>query len=161
MLGLISTGINAQKFGYVDTQELLGYMSDVKLAENKIQKFQNDLISESEEMAIKFEGNYNAYLAEAQKGILSQVQMQQRETELIAAQEELKKFEESIRTKVITKSNELYAPILDKIRNEIKNIGEEGGYTMIFDTSAGSLLHAAESDNLIQELRDRLASIKE
>ena len=35
---------NAQKFGYINTQELLLGMSEMKLADNDVQKSQNDLL---------------------------------------------------------------------------------------------------------------------
>ena len=38
------TSTDAQKFGYVNTQELLSNMTEMKLADNQIQAFQNELV---------------------------------------------------------------------------------------------------------------------
>lgn len=145
-----------QKFGYVNTQELLVGMSEMKLADNQVQALQNELLAKGQEMVIKFEDEYKAYMNEASGGTLSKVQMQQKEEVLVAKQEDLKKYEADIQQKVAAKREELYKPIIDKVKSEIEKLGKEGGYTMIFDSSIGMILHAAESENLMPVLKTRL-----
>lgn len=149
---------NAQKFGYINTQELLLGMSEMKLADNDVQKLQNDLLIKGEEMVVKFETAYKAYMEEANGGTLSKVQMQQKESVLVAQQDEIKNFETEIQQAVAQKRDELYKPILDRVKTEIEKLGKEGGYTMIFDTSAGMILHAEESENIMAALKERLAA---
>lgn len=148
--------VSAQKFGYINTQELLSSMAEMKLADNQVQALQNDLVSKGEEMVIKFEADYKAYMNEANSGTLSKVQMQQKEEVLVGKQEEIKKYETEIQQKVGMKREELYKPILDKVKSEIEKLGKEGGYTMIFDSSAGMILHAADSENLMPILKAKL-----
>lgn len=145
-----------QKFGYVNTQELLVGMSEMKLADNQVQALQNELLAKGQEMVIKFEDEYKAYMTEASGGTLSKVQMQQKGEVLVAKQEDLKKYEAEIQQKVAAKREELYKPIIDKVKAEIEKLGKEGGYTMIFDSSIGMILHAAESENLMPVLKTRL-----
>jgi len=95
-------------------------------------------------------------MTEASGGTLSKVQMQQKEEVLVAKQEDLKKYEAEIQQKVAAKREELYKPIIDKVKAEIEKLGKEGGYTMIFDSSIGMILHAAESENLMPVLKTRL-----
>ena len=147
---------DAQKFGYVNTQELLGNMTEMKLADNQVQAFQNDLVSKGEEMVIKFETEYKAYMKEANGGTLSKVQMQQKESVLVAKQEEIKKYEVDIQQKVAAKREELYKPVIDKVKAEIEKMGKEGGYTIIFDSAPGMILHAADSENLMPALKSKL-----
>ncbi len=148
--------ISAQKFGYVNTQELLSNMADMKLADNQVQALQNELISKGEQMVIKFEAEYKAYMTEANGGTLSKVQMQQKESVLVAKQEEIKKFETEIQQKVAAKREELYKPVIDKVKAEIAKLGKEGGYTIIFDSAPGMILHAADSENLMPVLKTKL-----
>jgi outer membrane protein len=154
-IGLFSS-VQAQKFGYINTQELLTGMPELKIADIQLQALQNELLSKGEEMVVKFEAEYKAYMTEANGGTLSKVQMQQKEEVLIAKQEEIKKFENEIQEKLGMKREELYKPILDKVKAEIEKLGKEGSYTMIFDSSAGMILHAAESENLMSVLKTRL-----
>jgi outer membrane protein len=154
-IGMFSS-VQAQKFGYINTQELLTGMPELKIADIQLQALQNELMSKGEEMVVKFEAEYKAYMTEANSGTLSKVQMQQKEEVLIAKQEEIKKFENEIQEKLGMKREELYKPILDKVKAEIEKLGKEGSYTMIFDSSAGMILHAAESENLMSVLKTRL-----
>lgn len=147
---------DAQKFGYINTQELLSNMSEMKLADNQVQALQNELVAKGEELVIKFEADYKAYMTEANSGTLSKVQMQQKEEVLVAKQDEIKKYETEIQQKVAMKREELYKPVLDKVKAEIEKLGKDGGYTMIFDSSAGMILHAAESENLMTTLKSKL-----
>jgi outer membrane protein len=146
----------AQKFGYVNTQELLSNMADMKLADNQLQAFQNDMVSKGEQMVIKFESEYKAYMNEANSGTLSKVQMKQKEDVLVAKQEEIKKYENETQLKVIAKREELYKPIIDRVKTEIEKYGKENGFTMIFDSSSGVIIHAADSENLMPVLKTKL-----
>lgn len=148
--------VSAQKLGYINTQELLYNMSEMKLADNQVTALQNDLIAKGEEMVIKFEADYKAYMTEANSGTLSKVQMQQKEEVLVGKQNDIKKYEAEIQQKVTAKREELYKPVLDKVKAEIEKLGKEGGYTMIFDSSAGMILHAAETENLMPVLKTKL-----
>ncbi|MFZ1751365.1 MAG: OmpH family outer membrane protein [Saprospiraceae bacterium] len=147
---------NAQKFGYINSQELLAGMSEMKLADNAVKTLQNELVAQGEALVIKFEAEYKAYMTEVNGGTLSKVQAQQKEQVLIGKQDEIKKFEENIQLKVETKRQELYQPILDKVKAEIEKLGKEGGYVMIFDTSSGVILHAADSENLMATIKTKL-----
>lgn len=154
---VMSSGLNAQnKFGYIDTQELLASMSEMKLADNEVQKLQNELIAKGEEMVIKFEAEYKKYMNEANSGTLSKVQMQQKEEVLVNQQEEIKKFEADIQQQIVKKRESLYKPVIDKVKEEINKLGTEGKYTMIFDASAGMILHADETEDLMPVLKTKL-----
>ena len=148
--------LSAQKFGYVNTQELLSGMSEMKLADNQVKALQNELLTKGEEMVIKFENDYKAYMKEANGGTLSKVLMQQKESVLVAKQEEIKKYEEEIQQKVAAKREELYKPIIEKVKAEITKLGKEGKYTIIFDSAPGMILHAADTETLMDILKTKL-----
>ena len=148
--------LQAQKFGFINTQELLASMPDLKIADVQVQALQNELLIKGEDMVTKFEADYKAYMTEVNGGTLSKVQMQQKEEVLVAKQDEIKKYEAEIQQKVGAKREELYKPILDKVKSEIEKLGKEGSYTMIFDGSAGMILHAAETENLMSALKTKL-----
>jgi outer membrane protein len=146
----------SQKFGYVNTQELLVAMPEVKAADASIETHQKMLMTQGQTKAQAFEAEYKKYSEDAQKGILSQVQVQAKEAELMKKQEELQKFEQQMQEDLGKKRQELYKPLLDKVSDAIKTYGKENGYTMIFDSSLGSILHAADGDNLMVALKAKL-----
>jgi outer membrane protein len=156
LLTVATSQVFAQKYGYINTQELLSNMTEMKLADSQLQLLQTELQGQGEQMVIKFEGEYKAYVAEAEKGTLSKVQMQQKEEALTKKRQEIEQFEGKLQNDLLKKKEELYKPILDRVKMEIEKLGKEGGYAMIFDTSVGMILHANESENLMPVIKTKL-----
>jgi len=153
---LLCFGIQAQKFGYVNSTQLLMEMPDVKQADSQLEAYQKQLISKGESMVKTFEANYQAYVAEANTGNLSKVQMQNKEGVLTTEQQNIAKYEQEVQTKLIQKREELYKPILAKVQTAIDAIGADENYTMIFDTSQGALLHANSTQDLLNQIKAKL-----
>jgi len=61
----------SQKFGHINTQQLLVESPLVKEADAKITEYQTTLISKGQEMVKKFEGEYEAYVKDREAGILT------------------------------------------------------------------------------------------
>jgi len=155
-IALITVGAQAQKFGYISSQDLLLQSPEIKAADSELTTFQNQLISSGESMVAEFEAKYKKYLEEANSGTLSQVQMQQKETTLSQAQQEIQAYEVQVQNQIIEKRAALYKPILDKIKAELDAYAKENNYTMIFDSSAGGILHALPGDDLMDAMKTRL-----
>ena len=68
----------SQKFGHINTQQLLVESPLVKEADTQITNYQNTLITKGQDMVKVFEGEYEAYAKDREAGILSQIQIQQR-----------------------------------------------------------------------------------
>ena len=153
---LLSFGVQAQKFGYINSQQLLLESPDIKSADAQLEALQKDLVGKGEAMVKDFEAKYQAYVTEANTGVLSQVQMQQKEGVLAAAQQEIQKYEVQVQNQILEKREVLYKPILDKIKNALDVYAKENGYTMVFDSSAGSILYAPPGDDLLQAMKTKL-----
>ncbi len=151
-----AVSMNAQKFGYVNSAQLLAELPAVKSADSELETFQKQLMSSGEAMVKQLETKYQAYAKEAQEGLLSQVQMQKKEQELATEQQKIQQFEVEVQNKIIAKREQLYAPILDKVKVAIEAVGKEQGYTMIFDSSAGTILHASESENVMAKVKTKM-----
>lgn len=146
----------AQKFGHINSQQLLAGSPLVQEADVTLKTFQDDLISKGKAMVTKFEASYNKYVKEVDAGGLSKVQMGQREAELGATQQAIQKYEVEVQQKIGKKREELYKPILDKAKIAIDEIGKEGSYTMIFDTGGNALLFAVEGEDLLAKVKAKL-----
>lgn len=149
---------NAQKFGYINSQELLISLPEIKAADTEIETFQKQLMDKGQQMVSEFETDYKAYMEEANKGLLSKVQMQKKEEDLGAKQKVIQDYEVEVQTKLAQKREALYKPILDKINDIIAAYGKENGYTMIFDSSAGNLLFVQDSDNLFEAIKAKVSA---
>lgn len=159
LLSLVLCAVNmlsAQKFGYVNSQELLVSLPQIKTADTEIETFQKTLMEKGQKMVTEFETEYKAYMEEANKGLLSKVQMQQKEEVLTGKQQTIQSYEQEVQAQLTTKRESLYKPILDKVTNTIKTFGKANGYTLIFDSSTGNILHALDTDNLFEAIKAEL-----
>lgn len=156
ILILLGLQLNAQKYGFVNSSQLLVNMPDVKTADAQLEAYQKQMISKGEEMVKKFEVEYNAYLTKVNSGELSQIQMQQQEGQLAQEQQAIQAYEVEVQNKLAAKKQELYQPILQKVQQVVDQYGKEQGYTMIFDASIGGILFADTGDDLMPVLKSKL-----
>jgi outer membrane protein len=84
------------------------------------------------------------------------VQAQTKEQELQKQQEYIQKFEQDAQQMVAVKREELLKPILTRVNDAIKAVATESQYLMIFDTSSGAMLFAAESDDVTALVKKKL-----
>lgn len=143
-----ANSLNAQKFGYVNSIQLLSELPEIASADEAILAYQETLVSKGEAMVQAFEASYQTYMTEAQSGTLTAIQQQQKEGDLTVAQQDIQKYEYEVQNLIAQKREELYAPILDKVRTAIEEVGKSNGYTMIFDSSVGGILSADDTEDL-------------
>ncbi len=148
--------INAQKYGHLNSNEIISAFPEVKSADSDLESYSNQLIQKGQSMMKEYEQSYQTYAAKANKGELSQLQMQQEETKLTQKQQEIKKYEVEVQDMIAKKKQEVYQPILDKIQAAIDQIGKEQGFTMIFDSSSLGMIFAADSEDLMPVVKARL-----
>lgn len=153
------TGAEAQKFGYVNTALLLSELPEVKAADVELEAYQTQLITDGQNKVKVFEEQYQAYMAAANSGEMSKVEMAQKEDELRKGQQIIQQLEREVENKIQIKRQELLNPILVIVDTQIQALGKEGGYTFIFDMSAqGAMLYALQSEDLTDEVRTRLSN---
>jgi len=148
--------LSAQKFGYVNSIQLLSELPEITQADDAILAYQQTLVSKGEEMVKAFEVSYESFITDAQSGNLTAIQQQQKEGDLALQQQEIQKYEYEVQNLITQKREEMYAPILEKVRSTIEQVGKEGGYTMIFDSSVGGILTANDSDDVSSMVKSKL-----
>lgn len=156
ILGLAIMSVQAQKFGYVNSSQLLVAMSEVKTADAQLESYQKELITKGEQMVKKFETGYTAYMTKVNSGELSKLEMQNLEGALAQEQQVIQAYEVEVQNKLGAKKQELYQPILQKVQDMVDKVGKENGYTMIFDASIGGILFADTADDLMPMLKQKL-----
>lgn len=142
------TGIQAQKFGHINSAEILSKVPGIALADSMLKKFQDTLMITGDFLIKKFQRQVAEYQAESQKGSLAPVAAQKKEEELAREQESLKSFENEMKLKLMQRREQLYKPILDRIDDIVTKIGKDNKYTMIFDSSQPGYLYLTDSENL-------------
>lgn len=157
ILALVTLGsMNAQKFGHLNSNLIITSMPEVKAADTELESYQKILIQKGQAMMKEYEGLYTAYAEKANKGELSQLQMQQEETALAGKQQAIQQYEVEVQQLIATKKQEVYQPILDKIQVAINEIGKENGYTMIFDSSSMGMVFSNDTEDVMALVKAKL-----
>lgn len=148
--------IKAYKFGYINSLELLDAMPEKKAADTELEKYGDNLYASLEKMYGEYQKKIQDYQKQAQEGKLSEIDQEFKAKEIQDLEKRIQDFQDGADEKVGNKRQTLYKPLIDKINKAIEEVAKEGGYTYIFDSSTGSILHADESENIIGTLKKKL-----
>ena len=147
---------SAQKFGYINTQELISQVPSVKEANSNIETYRKQLQGKYENMIKSLQGKYATLEQKQQGGDISPKQL---ETEALQLKEEEKKiaeFEQSSQQKIVQKSETLLKPLRDQIQKAIDEVASENGFDFIFDASLGVILYADKTTNVSDLVKTKL-----
>ena len=126
---------NAQKFGHVNSQEIIQVMPEFTKARTDIEaltkQYEADLQSMQEELKKKSE----AY--EKEQATLPANIKQRREQELQEMYQKIQQSYEDNRQALAKEQSEKMQAITTKVLDAIKAVGQAGGYVYIMDLSGG------------------------
>lgn len=154
-----SATVFAQKYGHLNSGNLIEMLPETKAANTQLKTLQDQLVKKGQDMAKKFEADYLAFAQEYQGGNVTPAVAQAKEEEFRKKQAEIAQYEQKVVADVSKKRDELFTPILQKIQEAIDSVGKEGNYAMIFDTSilAGNpIVFAADADDVLAQVKAKL-----
>ena len=146
----------AQKFGHLNSGNLLEMLPDVKAADEKLLTYQQQLAAKGEEMLKAFQVKYQKISEEANSGKLSQIQIEESRQNLAKEQQDIAAYEKEMMQKIQQRREELLGPILNKVDEAIKAVGKEKGYQFIFETSNGAMLFVEDSEDVMEMVKAKL-----
>lgn len=134
----------AAKFGYVDTDYILGQIPEYKAAQSELDKTSIQWQKEIEGRFGEIDKLYKAYQADAI--LLTEDMKKKRENEILNKEKEVKDLQKQrfgVDGELFKKRQELVKPIQDKVYNGIKTVAEKKGLGFIMDKSGQvSILYA-------------------
>ena len=148
--------LSAQKFAYVNTQEILQALPEVKEANANIETFRNQLINLGQKKVETLRAKYAELEQKQAQGELSPKQIEIEAQKLKEDEMKIAQFEQESQQRILDKSEELLKPIRDKVQNAIDDVAKENGYTYIFDASLGFILYAEDSANASGKVKAKL-----
>jgi len=148
--------LNAQKFGYLNSQALMAELPEVKQADATLQALQTQLEKKGQLMVQDLETKYKELQRREQSGEISPKALEEEAKKLKEQEGELAKFEQDVQKQLLSRRQELLQPVIDKLNNAIKQVATEGQFTYIFDSSAGILLYAQESLDVTTQVKTKL-----
>lgn len=158
LTAMFSNSAMAQKFACIDTDYILGQLTEYKAAQRQLnelsEKWENDLKVMKEEV----DKMYRDYKAE--EILLSPSQKKEREDAIVAKEEALKAYELEkfgVNGELFKKRQELIKPIQDKVSEAVKRVAKNNGLDFVFDKSANMNILFSNpkydrSDDVLDEL---------
>ena len=126
----------AQKFGYVNSAEIVQMMPEFTKAQKKLQDLEkmytddfNALRTELEKKGTEFE--------KLQKDSVPENILKRRYEELLQMEQRLQQYGQEVQQNLAKAEQEEMIAIQSKLRDALDAIGREGGYVCIFDLSSG------------------------
>jgi len=155
LVGLTSM-LQAQKFGYVNSAAILAEMPEVKQAESNLEALQQQLQRKGESMVKALQDDFLALQQEVKAGTLAPKAQSEKEQKLQEEEQKIAAFEQDMRKQVQEKREELLSPIYEKVNTAIQDVAKENGYQFIFDQ--GVLLYAEESQDVSELVKAKLGA---
>lgn len=151
---MASSAVHAQnKFGHINTDELLRQMPGRDSALVELENYARKLESQFVTMQNEFQQKYQEFLADSSE---SELIKQSRQRELQSLQERILDFQESAQEDLMRKEENLLRPIIEEARNAIEKVAKDHNYSYVFDTSTGILLYSEPGDNLMSLVKKEL-----
>lgn len=142
-----------QKFGFINSQEILTSLPEVKQANSDIEVMKTMFQKKGEEMVKDLQTKYGDLQKKQTSGELAPVEIEKQAALLKLEEAKLGEFEKTSQQKIYEKSEELLKPIQDKVNNAIKDVAAENGFLYIFDSGIGVVLYtdpAADATKLVK-----------
>jgi outer membrane protein len=79
-----------------------------------------------------------------------------KEKELQDLQNRMQSTQQPAEEKIASKRQEMLKPITEKADAAIQTVAKEKGYSYIFDANAGGIIYALPTDNIIQDVKNKL-----
>lgn len=152
----VTNEVYAQKYGYVNSREILNEIPEVKEANANLDAFKLQLQKKGQEMVQALQEKAKELERKQASGEISPKQLEEEAKKLQEEEEKIREFERTSQEKLYKKGEELLKPIQDKANAALKQLAQEGGYDYIFDSGMGIILYADESTNLNQKLKAKL-----
>lgn len=145
-----------QKFGYINSQELLAAMPETDSVQSKMQDLSKEL--ESQFTAMRTEMTTKAQELQNNLSTLSETVRKQKEKDLFDLQTRIEEFQQSANQELQTKNMELLRPVMEKAQAAITKVAKEQGLTAVFDLAAGALTYYNEAQmvNLLPLVKQSL-----
>ncbi len=143
VLVMSSTSLFAQKFGRINTQEIVAAMPEMKEMQTNLEQFGKTLSEGVEAISVEFQTKYQEYQKNYES--LSEAIREMKAKELQDLQARREQYQQAAQQDYERKYSELLSPIVEKAKAAIDKVSAAGGYLAVFDTSVGSLAYFDEA----------------
>ena len=129
--------VNAQRFGYIDTDFILGKMPDYKKAQDEIDQLTEAWAKEVDDMNKEINGMYSALQAE--QVLLTEEMKNERTAAIQKKEEEMKEYQKKVfgfKGLLFLKQQELIKPVQDKVWDAVDKVAKQNNLAIVFDKAS-------------------------
>jgi len=142
------------KIGHIDFNNLITMMPGVDSVKIKLQKYQETLSGQMDQMRSEFENKYMDY--QSQQSTMSDLIKQTKEKELSDLQARIDAFQTKAQTDLQSKQQELLQPIIDKARGAVKEVAKENKYSYVLNNIEDVVLYCETTDDITPLVKKKL-----
>ena len=136
LLLIVPMSVFAQKFGHLKSADVLTVMPEFTKAQTDIQAMQK-----------QYEDEMKRATDEQEQANLPKNIQERRQKELQELQEKGMQFQQDAQQQLQKSYADMMEPIYKKIEDAIKAVGQEGGYTYIFDLNRTEIPYVNEAQS--------------
>ncbi|ADQ79592.1 outer membrane chaperone Skp (OmpH) [Paludibacter propionicigenes WB4] len=146
------------KLGHINSQEILSLMPE----RTTIEKTISDLQAQWEKEIAKMREEYFAKTKEYQEkqATMPESIKQARQSEIAEMEQRISTTGQNAQTDLQKKSQDLFAPVIEKVKKAINEVGAENGYLYIFDLGAQSIIYQSPKSNDVTALVKKKLALK-
>jgi outer membrane protein len=126
----------AQKFGYVNSGELIQLMPEFAKAQQKVQDLEKTYAAEFNGMRTELEKKGTEFEKLQQDSVPESI-LKRRYEELLQMEQRLQQFGQEVQQKLAVAEQEEMLAIQTKLRDALDAVGRDGGYVCIYDLAGG------------------------
>ena len=143
------------KIGIFNSQEVITILPDYNTAMSELENINLKYQTEGKKLQEELEKKYQEYASTAET--LDQAIRQYKETELARLQQSIQEFATNAETTLKKKQQELMMPIINKIQQAIKKVGDENNFTYIIDNAANVVPYVSpKAENVLPLIKKAL-----
>jgi outer membrane protein len=146
------------KLGHVNSQEIFVSMPERATIEKTI----GDLQTQWEKELVKMREEYYAKIKEFQEkqATMPESIKQARQSEIAEMEQRISTFNQTASTDLQKKQQELSAPVIERLKKAINEVGAENGYLYIFDLGSQSIIYQSPKSNDVTPLVKKKLGLK-
>ncbi|MCF7832860.1 MAG: OmpH family outer membrane protein [Candidatus Marinimicrobia bacterium] len=157
----VAFAADAMKIGFIYSEQIMVEYQEAIDAMKKLEAEAVELQNIYKEIQADYQKLIEDY--EKRKLVSSDAWKNQKQKEIVSKEQQLQSYQQDNfgqEGTIYKKEEEYLGPVLDKINETLKTVGEEGGYAFVFDASKGSIVYADEANNLTEKVLEELKKSK-
>jgi len=141
------------KFGYIDSNKILTEMPETDSLQQELKNYADYLDQQMQTMGQEYQKKVQDYQQNVDG--MSDLIRQTKEKEITDLQQRIQDFRASADQDLQKKQQELFNPLIQKIKDAITAVGKENGYNYILDIGTGAVVYY-EGDDVLALVKKKL-----